>query len=185
MQEKQVSIGGKSHLLQEPFFVLATQNPIEQDGTYPLPEAQLDRFLTKLQVSYPSLESEKQILQTAASSANEQEHILTGEDLLAMQQEVAQIAASDEMLEYIARIADATRAASNEIDYGVSPRGSLAILSLAKAVAYVEGRSAVTKDDIRKVILPALGHRIIISMHAQMEQKKPEHILFQAVHKVL
>ncbi len=139
MQEKQVSIGGVSYPLTAPFFVLATQNPIEQDGTYPLPEAQLDRFIMKLTVSYPSLEAEKQILQAGQRDEKRSiESILSAEKVLALQSDVEAIHISEDIRSYIAQVSVATRKSHPALAYGVSPRGSLAILSLAKAIAYIE-----------------------------------------------
>lgn len=122
MQEKQVSIGGKSYPLTSPFFVLATQNPIEQDGTYPLPEAQLDRFIMKLTVDYPSIEIEKQILQTAATEFTAENSLLSADALLVLQHEVQDVFVSQQMIDYIAKIVTQTRESNSDIAYGSSPR---------------------------------------------------------------
>lgn len=186
MQEQQVSIGGKSYPLNRPFFVLATQNPIEQDGTYLLPEAQLDRFMMKLSVDYPSLVDEKKILQIADRTFNNlPDSVINSEELIEIQMEVSRVVVSDQLLQYIADIVTATRAENSDIAYWASPRWSLAILSLARAIAFLEWRSSVEKSDIQRVILPALSHRIVLSMRAQMDQKKPETILFQALADIL
>lgn len=185
MQEKQVTIWWTSYPLSTPFFVLATQNPIEQDGTYPLPEAQLDRFMMKLSVDYPSVETEKQILQTASSDIEKLDAVMSAESLLTLQQQVQAVKVSEEMASYIAQITAATRETNSSIAYGASPRWSLALLSLAKAVAYIEWRSTVEKRDIQRVILPALRHRIILSVQAQMEEKGDALVLYSAVGKSL
>lgn len=185
MQEKQVSIGGTSYPLAAPFFVLATQNPIEQDGTYPLPEAQLDRFIMKLTVNYPSLEAEKQILQHNQLDNRTEEHVLSAEELLSLQQNVQDIKVSDAIHSYIAQLTVATRKSHQSVAYGVSPRGSLSILALAKAIAFIEGRTEVMKSDVQKVLLPALRHRIILSVQAQMQSLSDEDVLFALIHDSL
>lgn len=184
MQEKQVSIGGTSYPLPSPFFVLATQNSIEQDGTYPLPEAQLDRFMMKLIVGYPSLAHEKQILQLV-DTTDLAEHILSAESLLEFQQDVQRIEISEDINAYIAQIVVATRKSHPSLAYGASPRGSLAILALAKASAYLEGRHAVEKKDVQRVILPAIRHRIILSVESQMNEFSDENVLYEIIAPLL
>ena len=140
--------------MPQPFFVLATQNPIEQDGTYALPEAQLDRFMMKLNVAYPSLQYEKEILKTIDQDVAT-EHILSAKSLIKLQKEVETIDLTEELQAYIAQLIVATRSSHPSIAYGSSPRGSLAVASLAKALAYIEGRKEVAKSDIQKILLPS------------------------------
>lgn len=184
MQEKQVTIGWTSYPLPQPFFVLATQNPLEQDGTYPLPEAQLDRFIMKLTVDYPTLEHEKQILQTAQHQYTF-EHILSSEKLQQMQKQVEHIHVSDAIHAYVAQLIVATRKPHNSIAYGSSPRWSLSVISLAKALAFIEWRKEVVAQDVQKVLLPALRHRLILSVHAQMNSERDDEILFDIVDPIL
>jgi len=143
MQERQVTIGGKTQQLPNPFFVLATQNPLEQEGTYPLPEAQIDRFLCKIMVNYPSLEQEKEMLDKSTkykvqSIKLKVKNIISHKELLAMQQEVATITVPSSIKDYVARVVQATRGEHPFIMYGASPRGSLSLLQAAQAVAYVQ-----------------------------------------------
>lgn len=168
-----------------PFFVLATQNPIEQDGTYPLPEAQLDRFIMKLTVDYPSIETEKQILQTATNEFTAEDSLLSADALLVLQHEVQDVFASQQIIDHIAKIVTQTRESNPDIAYGSSPRGSLALLSLAKAIAFIEGRKTVEKNDIVRAVLPALRHRIILSVQAQMNERKDSDVLYGAIVNVL
>lgn len=164
MQEKQVSIEGETFKLDRPFIVLATQNPIEYEGTYPLPEAQLDRFLIKINIGYPSFEDEVEILTRRIKRMSDDffvERILSAERLIKMQNEVEQIHVSEDIKKYIVRIVSLTRNAA-EVEVGASVRGSLALLKLSRASAYIEGRDYVIPDDVKKVALPALRHRLIL-----------------------
>jgi MoxR-like ATPase len=164
MQEKQVTIEGDTLKLPEPFLVIATQNPIEYEGTYPLPEAQLDRFLVKLNVGYPTVEEEVQILQMRNERKSDQveiERISSREELLSVQHEVENVHIEDAVERYIVEIVRRIRV-HNEVEIGPSPRGSLAMLKLAKANAWLNGRSYVIPDDVKRVAVPALSHRIIL-----------------------
>ncbi|MBP6911245.1 AAA family ATPase [Patescibacteria group bacterium] len=185
MQERQVTIGGTSYPLSSPYFVLATQNPIEQDGTYPLPEAQLDRFMMKLTVDYPSMDVEKQIINTATAETEKLEPVMTADTLLELQAKVQQINASDTMIDYVAKLVTATRESHKDLAYGSSPRGSLAIMSLAKALAFLEGRKSIEKKDVQRAILPAFRHRIILSVQAQMNSRVDSEVLFEIVKNIL
>lgn len=181
MQEHQVTIGGKTYPLNTPYFVMATQNPIEQNGTYPLPEAQLDRFMMKLTVDYPAADVEKEILRSSWNPQEKIESILTGDELLKIQTEVMNINVSDDMMAYIAELVSETRKSHVSLVYGASPRWSLAILSLAKALAFAEGRNRIEKKDVQRVVLPALRHRIILSVEAQMNQHSDADILYNVI----
>ncbi len=162
MEERQVSIDGVTRKLDEPFFVVATQNPIESQGTFPLPEAQIDRFLMKLSLGYPNFEAEKEILSghVKASPLNELSPICALSDIVAAQAAVRAVYVSERIADYIVRIATATRE-SDRIRLGVSPRGTLALLHAAQAYAAIEGRSFVLPDDVKAVACAVLAHRII------------------------
>lgn len=181
MQEKQITVDGKTYLLEEPFMVLATQNPIEQEGTYRLPEAQLDRFLFKIHVDYPSLEEEIQLLQLSQQSENpiqnqKAEIILSKEKLIQFRKEVRSVNVEPHLLEYMAKIVGKTR--NNASMYlGASPRASLAILDTAKAKAAISGRSFVIPEDIQYVAVPVLRHRIQLSPEKEMEGMSTDKII--------
>ena len=162
MEERQVSIDGVTYKLDEPFFVAATENPIESQGTFPLPEAQVDRFLMKLSLGYPSPDAEKAILtgHIIDSPLSGLLPVCTRADIIAAQNEVRRIHVSERIAEYIVRIIHATRD-SDRVRLGVSPRGTLALLHAAQAYAAVEGREYVLPDDVKAVAVPVLAHRII------------------------
>ncbi len=165
MQERQVTIEGKTYPLPKPFVVIATQNPIEQEGTYPLPEAQLDRFLVRIRIGYPSRGEELEILRRRMSRKKEEVDITpvtNPKEVLEMQRAIEEVYVSDAILEYITNIVAATRNDRKEIDVGASPRGSLALLKLSRAYAALEGRDYVIPDDIKAVAVPALSHRLIL-----------------------
>ena len=173
MEERQISIDGKTHHLEFPFFVIATQNPIEQEGTYKLPEAQLDRFIFRIKMKYPSLENEKDILKRfsedfSLSSISNVNPILSSTDLASFKTIIEKIHIKDELIDYIAKITHATRN-HGSIFLGASPRASLAILRSSKALAALSGRNFVTPDDIRRVANPVMNHRIILTPEKEME----------------
>ncbi|HQW22243.1 MAG TPA: MoxR family ATPase [Bacteroidia bacterium] len=173
MEERQISIDGKTHHLEFPFFVIATQNPIEQEGTYKLPEAQLDRFIFRIKMKYPSLENEKDILKRfsedfSLSSISNVNPILSSADLASFKTIIEKIHIKDELIDYIAKITHATRN-HGSIFLGASPRASLAILRSSKALAALSGRNFVTPDDIRRVANPVMNHRIILTPEKEME----------------
>ena len=189
MQERQVSVGGVMYKMPEPFVVLATQNPIEQEGTYELPEAQLDRFLLKEVVDYPSRDEEMQILNytiagqtTAELGAADKVSI---EDIKKVQAYAKQVAVDDSIKNYIVNIVTATRNPRAIIDanlaryveYGVSPRGGIALLQIAQALALINGRSYVTPDDVKQLRHAALRHRIILNFEAAADDVHPEAII--------
>jgi MoxR-like ATPase len=175
MEERQVTVEGQSHSLPEPFLVVATQNPVEYEGTYPLPEAQVDRFLFKLLVNYPSVEQERQVL--ARHHAGMNPHDLGGlgvtaaagpAELAAARSAVASVGADESVLGYIVALARATRE-SPSLSLGVSPRGSTMLLHAAKAWAWLSGQPFVTPDEVKAVALPALRHRVQLRPEVELE----------------
>ncbi|TMA41068.1 MAG: MoxR family ATPase [Deltaproteobacteria bacterium] len=179
MQEHQVTIGDATHALPEPFLVLATQNPIEQEGTYPLPEAQVDRFMLKLRIGYPSREEERQILDRMATTANHQavRAVVTPAEILAARALVDQIYIDDKVKEYIVNIVFATREpAAYQLDlgpliqYGASPRATLYLTLAAKAHAFLQGRGYVTPQDVKSIGPDVLRHRVIVTYEAEAEE---------------
>ncbi|MGB3800803.1 MAG: MoxR family ATPase [Lewinella sp.] len=173
MSEQQVTVDGVTHSLPDPFFVIATQNPIEQEGTYRLPEAQLDRFLLRVVVDYPDQEEERQILYRFRSDfrqrqVEEIEPVISRQQIAECRDIVERIHIRDELLDYIAALVHRTRT-HPDLYLGASPRASLAILRLAKATAGLAGRDFVTPDDIQRVAYPALNHRIILTPEREME----------------
>jgi MoxR-like ATPase len=178
MQEHHVTAAGETMRLPEPFFVLATQNPIEQEGTYPLPEAQLDRFLFEIRVGYPSEAEEVAVLRATTGVAGERpEAVLGREDALALQRHTRRVAAADAALQYAASLARATRpddARAPElvrryVRWGAGPRAGQSLILGAKAHALLSGRAAVAPDDIRRVALPVLRHRVLLNFAAEAE----------------
>jgi len=164
MQEGQVTIEGETLLLPEPFLVLATQNPIEYEGTFPLPEAQLDRFMLKLAVGYPSIEEEKLILKRRRERKQDEvvlRDIATAEAVLEMRSAVENVHVNVDLENYIATLVHATRV-DRRVAVGASPRGSLAFLKIARANAAIEGRDFITPDDIKRYAISVLGHRVIL-----------------------
>jgi MoxR-like ATPase len=173
MEERQITVDGTTHILEKPFMVMATQNPIEQEGTYRLPEAQLDRFLFKIEVSYPSLEEEKQILKTFHVKKNLVDldtikSFLSPVEMEKLRNIVQQVHVEENLLGYIANIVHETRS-HNAILLGASPRASLAIMNAAKACATIRGRDFVSPDDIKYVIPAVLKHRIMLTPEKEME----------------
>ena len=173
MEERQVTVDGKTHRMSAPFFVMATQNPIEQEGTYKLPEAQLDRFMFKIMVNYPDLAGEKAILRRFSSDFDQKSienvhPVLTPGDLQACTKIIENVLIREELMDYIATIVDHTRH-NGDLMLGASPRASLAILKTAKAVAAMNGRGFVTPDDIKYVAHPVLNHRIILTPDREMD----------------
>ena len=178
MSERTVTVDSIRHEVPRPFLVIATQNPIEMEGTYRLPEAQLDRFLMRLQVGYPDLDAEIMIIMSdcAGVSPDELNPVVSLEDL---QQAVAQVRAAHVdrvIVQYAARLADATR---NHVDlrYGASPRGSISLVRAAQAIAATHNRAFVTPDDIKEVALPVLGHRLILTSDAELNQRSATSIV--------
>ncbi|MDB5390412.1 MAG: MoxR-like ATPase [Planctomycetaceae bacterium] len=186
MQEHQVTVGGKRHLLPEPFFVLATQNPIEQEGTYPLPEAQLDRFMFNVMVDYPEEEEEFQIIrQTTSDKRPEVAKVLSREEVQLLQQTVRQVPVADHVIRYAMQFTRLTRKEKGQVpdfiqkyvSWGAGPRASQYLILGAKARAMLHGREYVSTDDVRAVALPVLRHRIITNFNAEAEGVRPDDVI--------
>lgn len=175
MEERQVTIDGETLKLPAPFLVIATQNPIESHGTFPLPEAQLDRFFMKLPSGYPNFDQEKDMLHMYRAQNPQEllEPVFTLEDIIKMQEEVQQIFVSDEIENYLLSIVHATRQ-HEFIENGVSPRGTLAFMKAAQGAAYVNGRTFVTPDDVQLVAPHVLSHRLVLSMEGTMRKTKEQ-----------
>ena len=187
MQERQVTIEGKTYHLERPFVVIATQNPIEQEGTYPLPEAQLDRFLVRLRVGYPTKEEEVEILKRRIGRKKEEvdiKQVGSGKEVIEMQRAIEEVYISDAVLDYITEIVRATRENKKEIEVGASPRGSLALLRLSRAYAALEGRDYVIPDDIKKVAIPALSHRLILKRELWYTRVSQEMVMGKMLEKI-
>ena len=186
MQERQVTVENETFKLSKPFIVLATQNPIEYEGTYPLPEAQLDRFIMKISIGYPSFKDEVAILTSRIERKSEEvkiEKVASAKDVLYLQEMVENVYVSDEIKEYIVRIVTATRKAP-EVEVGASVRGSLALLKLSRARALMQGRDFVIPDDVKYVAIPALRHRLILKPEFWLKGIKPDHILDKILKEV-
>lgn len=173
MEEKQVSIDGTTYKMDDLFTIIATQNPVEQEGTYKLPEAQTDRFMMKITMGYPSLDEEVEILErhhrnSALTRLEQIEPVITKQELLTMRQQMEQVVVDPSLLRYIALIVQQTRS-SKAVFLGASPRASVAILQTAKAMAMIQGRDFVTPEDIQFVTPSVLQHRIILTAEAEME----------------
>jgi MoxR-like ATPase len=186
MQERQVTIGDETHLLPDPFLVLATQNPIEQEGTYPLPEAQVDRFMLKLKIVYPSREEERQILDRMATSANHRPPapVVTTDDIVAARALVDQVYVDDKIKDYIVSLVFATRQPKTFdldlgplIEYGASPRATLCLTLAARAHAFLQGRGYVTPQDVKAIAPDALRHRVIVSYEAEAEEVDADEVV--------
>ena len=188
MQERQVTIGDTTFPLDAPFLVLATQNPIEQEGTYPLPEAQVDRFMLKLKISYPTRQEELQITERMAGGAPiAVRQVIAPDDILRARSVVNQVYMDDKIKEYIIDIVFATREPKkyrlpeleNMIEYGASPRASIYLHKAARAHAFLRRRGYVTPEDVKAVGLDILRHRVILSYEAEAEERHPEDIIKQ------
>ncbi len=193
MQEHRVTAAGESLRLPEPFFVLATQNPIEQEGTYPLPEAQLDRFLFDVRVGYPGLDDEISILRNTTGATQEPlRPVLDADEAVALQRAVRDVAASEAALRYAAQLARATRPddesatalVKRAVRWGAGPRAGQSLVLGAKANAFLAGRAAVAPEDIMRVALPVLRHRVLASFSAEAEGLTPEHIITDMLQRV-
>src|SRR3954468_10800474 len=163
MSENQVTVDGQSHPLPQPFIVIATQNPVEHHGTYPLPESQMDRFIMRVKMGYPESASEREILRATAGAArlDDLRSVLTGADILAMQNEVEAIRVDDSLVDYALNIVKKTRE-SEYFALGVSPRGSLMLYRAAQALAYLEGRTFCSPGDFKRLAVSVLSHRIVV-----------------------
>lgn len=181
MEEKQITVDGVTYTMDYPFLVIATQNPIEQEGTYRLPEAQLDRFLFRIKLKYPSLEQEAEILRKYQSDFSMKllagiEPVLSKADLKQCQELIEKVYIKEEIILYIAKLIDSTRN-NGDLSLGASPRASLSLLRAAKAIAAINGRDFVTPDDVKFVAYPVLNHRIILTAEREMEGTEAEDII--------
>jgi len=179
MQERQVTSEDGTRALEPPFLVLATQNPIEYEGTYPLPEAQLDRFLLRIHVGYPDRESELELLTRRLARGQDEvalQQVVDRDELLAMQRAVERIHVEAGVLAYVVDLAAATRE-SPQVQVGASPRGTLAVLKLARAHAALRARDFVTPDDVKRVAVPALAHRISLRPELWIQRVQPEDVV--------
>ena len=193
MQEKQVSTGGKVHKLAKPFFVLATQNPLDQEGTYPLPEAQQDRFIFKIFVNYPSIDEEKLVIRRVAEKKfGVIEPVLSGEDILAAQELVSRIPVADTVIDYATKIVRTTRLntpetadfITNWVSWGCGPRASINLITAAKAVAALRGANCVSCEDVAKVTPSVLRHRLGLNYTAKAEGVTTEQITKMLLDKI-
>ncbi len=186
MQERQVTIEGSTHVLEPPFIVLATQNPIEYEGTYPLPEAQLDRFVLRIGIGYPSRDHEWEMLERRLERAVEEvelDEVADRQTLLAMQRALEQVQVEESLGRYIVDLVAATRSAPG-VQVGSSPRGSLALLKLARGRAALSGRDYATPDDVKAVAVPALAHRLSLRPELWVERRRSDDIVRELLEQV-
>jgi MoxR-like ATPase len=193
MQEKQVTIGGTTYKLEEPFLVLATQNPIEQEGTYPLPEAQVDRFMLKLRVGYPTRDEEKEIMRRMASgdpiAIN---HVATPRAIMEARHRITELYMDDRIVDYIVDIVQATRSPAESglkelvplIEFGASPRATIALAQASRAHAFLRGRAFVTPDDVKSMVPDVLRHRVITSYEAEAEEVDSDEVVRRVLDKI-
>lgn len=186
MQERQVTIDGQSHQLKPPFIVMATQNPIEYQGTYPLPEAQLDRFLIRIGIGYPSKKEEEEILRARRERGKDDfdlRKVIDAKTLLKVQSEVENVHVSDEMDDYITEVVRATRQ-HTYVEIGASPRGAIALMRMGMAMAAMNDRDFVVPDDIKEVSMPVLSHRIILKPDPWLRGVRTEEIVEEIINQV-
>jgi len=186
MQEKQVTVGNTTYKLDRPFFVLATMNPIEQEGTYPLPEAQLDRFLLKIKATYPSFDEEVEIVNQYAYEHPEHrlKIVMTKNQLLGLQQLARQVPIATDLKQDVVKLVTATRNKKDIIEYGASPRASIGLILTAKSRALINGRNHVSSDDIRAMAYPVLRHRILLNFEAERKGMTPDDAIKTFVDKM-
>ncbi len=193
MQERQVTIGDESYALDRPFLVLATQNPIEQEGTYPLPEAQVDRFMLKVNITYPEQQEERKVLDMALDETNRPINaVLQVDDIFDMQQVVQMIYIDDQIKDYIVSLVRATRdptafklkGVAELIDFGASPRASIFLGKGARAIAFLNGRGYVTPQDVKDIAYDVLRHRVILTYEAEAEEKTADDIIREILNAV-
>ena len=185
MEERQVTVDGRTHKLPEPFMVMATQNPIEYEGTFPLPEAQMDRFLLRINLGYPAGRDEIQMLanQQLAHPIDSLEQVVGVEELLQAQTAIRRVNISAEVMAYIVELVDATRSHS-EVYLGASPRGSLALYRTAQAIAAMQGRDYVLPDDVKSLAVPALAHRLIVGSAARIREVDERDIVQELLDRI-
>jgi MoxR-like ATPase len=186
MEERQASVDGRTYPMPAPFIVMATQNPVEQEGTYRLPEAQLDRFLFKILVPYPNETEEYAILSKFHQMGNTKINdvvtpVLNGEQINALRRQIKDILIEDKLLQFIAKLVHQTRN-HKSIYLGASPRASLSVMNASKAIAAMQGRDFVTPEDILEVVIPVLRHRIILAPDKEMEGVTEDEVLKQIIH---
>ena len=191
MQERQVTLGDETYSLPSPFLVLATQNPIEQEGTYPLPEAQVDRFMLKLSVSYPGRDEELEIIRRSSAGTARIEPVATAEQILAAQQTVAEIKVKDILMEYIVDLVRATRTPADVdkelarvIEYGASPRASIALAAAARAHAFLDGRDYTLPEDVKAIGPDVLRHRVLLTYEAEADGLDADQVVAMILDKV-
>ena len=170
MNELQVTIDGRSKPLPEPFMVIATQNPVEHHGTYPLPESQLDRFLMRLRIGYPDRASERQILRNHDGSLPSQRPVITGEQMIHLQDHVCRVSVDESLIDYMLAIVERSRA-HDSLSLGVSPRGAQALYRATQALALVEGRTYAIPDDVKRLVVPIFAHRVVINSRIALAQR--------------
>jgi MoxR-like ATPase len=175
MAEGHVTVEGSTRPLPTPFIVVATQNPIEHHGTYPLPESQLDRFMLRLRIGYPGVEDERKILRDRERSdpLDDLRAVMSGEDVLELQKQVSEVSVDDALVDYLMRIVNATRT-TEMLDLGVSPRGTLALFRAAQSLALTEERNYCVPDDIKRLVLPVFAHRLLVSSRFSSSLRRSE-----------
>ena len=188
MQEQEITVGGVTYDLPQPFFTIATQNPIEQEGTYPLPEAQLDRFMFNIKVGYPSLSEEEQILTaTTRNEKPEVKKVLSARAMINLQKLVNRVAVSEQIVRYVAKVVRATRPTNEDspdfikelIDWGAGPRAGQFLIQGGKAIAAMDGRFSIAVDDIKRIAIPVLRHRLSANFQAQAEGMTTDDIILR------
>ncbi len=185
MQEKQVTIGNKTYPLDKPFFILATQNPIEMEGTYPLPEAQLDRFLLKILMDYPTFEDENEIVNRYTKNLSPSvDRVVSKNEVLELQKLTRDVPIAEDIKQRAIKIVEATRAKSEHIEYGASPRASIGIILAAKARALIKGRNYVSKEDIDTMAYPVLRHRVILTFESERKGNTTDQIISEILKTV-
>ncbi len=173
MNELQVTIDGHSYALQQPFMVIATQNPVEHHGTYPLPESQLDRFLMRIRIGYPDHAAEREIVRQGAFPSEAARPIVTGEELVGLQEAIARVSVDEALVDYMLAIVERTRN-HESLAMGVSPRGAQALYRATQALAAVDGRDYVTPDDVKHLAVPVFAHRVVLNTRTTLTQRSAE-----------
>jgi MoxR-like ATPase len=184
MQERQVTIAGESHKLADPFLVMATQNPVETEGTYPLPEAQVDRFMMKVLVGYPTEEEEFVIVERVTGSPRESLPVCGTDELRALQRECRRVYVEPSLIQYAVKLASATRAPDRHLTYGVSPRASIHLVEGARALAFLRGRDYALPEDVLDLAADVLRHRLVLSYEALAEGITADDVIDKLIEKV-
>jgi MoxR-like ATPase len=185
MAESQVTVDGTVYPLPQPFMVIATQNPVSFTGTYPLPEAQLDRFMMRLSIGYPSGDSEMELARAHREGKHEESlrPVMDGEEVLRLTEQVRKVHVSDAVIDYVQKIIGATRS-DGSFALGASPRAMLHLLEAARATAFLDGRDYMTPDDVKKNVLPVLSHRLVLTAEMRLQQKQTAQLLEAALLKI-